>query len=440
VAIVAPASQAVSATTSHTAATGSWTTYGGGPTRSSFQQLAPPLRPIRSRWRSATLDGAVYGEPLIFGGRVYVATEHDTVYALDASTGRVLWRRALGAPVPAGALPCGNIGPTVGVTSTMVFDPATNRLFASASTMASGAVTHMLVALDPTIGRILFRRDLDRPGWSAPAQLQRAALGLDGGRVLVGFGGNHGDCGAYNGYLMGVPTSGRGATLAFKVPTKREGAIWAPSGVAIDTAGNIYLATGNGSSNTARDAGDSVIELNVSLREVASFTPTEWREDNINDLDLGSSAPVLLSGNRVFVIGKEQTAYLLSAARLGGLGGQLASRDICFAIGGNAFRGSTVYVGCPGAPLTAVSVVGNTLAIRWRASAVSGSPTIAGGALWSIGDGTLYGFSFATGKVIAQIPTVDVEHYAAPSAGEGLLVVGGRTQVEAFEGPAGYVP
>jgi outer membrane protein assembly factor BamB len=424
-----------------TEAGGSWTTYGGSVTRASFQTNAPRLLPIRSRWRSSILDGAVYGEPLIAAGLVYVATERDTVYALNASTGKIVWRRSLGTPTPATALPCGDIEPTVGVTSTMVIDPATDRLFASASTFAHGAVEHLLVALDPASGAIVFRRDLDQHGWSAAAQLQRTGLGLSAGRVLVGFGGNEGDCGAYNGYLMGIPTSGQGATLVFKVPTQREGAIWAPSGVAVNTAGDTYLATGNGSSNTTRDRGDSVIELDPSLREIGYFTPTDWLQDNANDLDLGSSSPVLLPGNRVLQVGKEQTGYLLSGAHLGGVGGQLASATICFALGGDAVRGSTVYVGCPSTALTAVSLTGNSLRVRWRApSGVTGSPTIAGGAVWSIGSGTLYGLSFATGKVIASIPTIPVEHFAAPSAGEGLLVVGGASQVQAFEGPAGYRP
>jgi outer membrane protein assembly factor BamB len=399
------------------------------------------LHPIRARWRSVALDGGIYGEPLISGRRVFVATENNSVYALNASTGTIEWRRTLPAPVPASALPCGDIAPTVGVTSTMVIDPATGRLFASASIYTRDTISHVLYAISPTTGKIVFRRDLDQPGWDAPTQLQRTALGLDNGRVLVGFGGNYGDCGAYNGYLMSVPTTGSGATVVYKVPTDREGAIWAPSGVSVDPAGHIFLATGNGSSQSTRDGGDSVIELDSSLREVGSFTPSDWRRDNASDLDLGSSAPILVSNNRVFIVGKETTGYLLNAANLGGLGGQLTSARICFASGGDAYRGSTIYVGCPNSSVTAARISGNSLVVAWHApNGVSGSPTIAGGLVWAIGSGNLVGMRFGSGTVVASIPVDQVEHFAAPSAGDGLLVVAGTSKVQAFEGPQGYRP
>jgi hypothetical protein len=298
-----------------------------------------------------------------------------------------------------------------------------------------------LFAISPTTGRIVFRRGLDQPGWSPAAQLQRTALGLANGRVLVGFGGNYGDCGDYNGYLMGVPATGSGPTLVYKVRTAREGAIWAPSGVSVDAADNIYFATGNGSSFTVRDAGDSVIKLDRSFKEVGYFTPTDWRHANVSDLDLGSTAPMLVSNNRVFVVGKATTGYLLDAAKLGGVGGQLASAPICFAQGGGAYRGSMIYVGCPQSSVTAVRISGNALSVAWRApNGVSGSPTIAGGLVWSLGSGNLVGMRFGNGAVVATIPVIPVHRFAAPSAGEGLLVVGGTSQVQAFEGPLGYRP
>ena len=418
---------------------GSWLTYGGNSARSSVQANSPSLRSIRTRWTSSALDGAVYGEPLIEGARVYVATENDTVYALNSSSGAVVWSRHLGTPVPAAALPCGDISPTVGVTSTMIIDPTTGRLFVSGSTEVHGAVKHLFFALSSASGKILFQRDLDQPGWTAPAELQRTGLGLDNGKVLVGFGGNYGDCGNYNGYLMGVPTSGIGATLVFKVATVREGAIWAPSGVAVNSLGHIFLATGNGSSHSVRDAGDSVIELNSQLREISYFTPTEWLQDNDSDLDLGSSSPILVSRNRVFVDGKEQTGYLLGAANLGGFGRDVSSTAVCFSEGGDAYRASVIYVACPQASLTAVRLHGNSISVLWHApSGINGSPTLAGGLVWAIGSGSLVGMRLGTGAEVARAPVIPTEHFAAPSAGDGLLVVGGASNVEAFEGPSGY--
>ncbi len=431
-ATVAPSASAGARTPA--AATGSWTTYGGTPTRTAYA-ASPPLLPLRVRWRTTGLDGAIYGEPLVYGGRVYVATESDVAYALDARTGRVLWARTLGRAVPAQSLPCGDIAPSVGVTSTMVLDPSLGRLFVSAATFSHGRVRHVLVGLSLT-GRIAFERDLDRPGWDAAAQLQRAGLALDAGRVLVGFGGNYGDCGRYHGVLVAAPESGRGRILAYQVPTRSGGAIWAPGGVAVEPNGRILLATGNSTSTTVFDGGDGVLALSPTLRRVSWFAPEGFVTDNLEDLDLGSTAPVLLPGGRVFAIGKAGIAYLLDARRLGGLGGSIAARPVCYSAGASAFAAGRIIVACPQGALTALRLAGSHLLGSWQAPvAGTGSPTVASGVVWSIGGGTLYGFALGSGRAVAAVPVVGTEHFAAPAAGAGLLVVGGAGAVEAFGGP-----
>jgi polyvinyl alcohol dehydrogenase (cytochrome) len=419
---------------------GQWTTYGGNSRRTAEQPLGPSLRPLRLLWRNQAIDGEVYGEPLIYDGRVYVGTESDVIEALDARTGRVFWSRRVGEPVSAGVLPCGDIDPTVGITSTMVIDPGSGMLYASEEVAIGGAVHHELVALASTTGRVLFSRDLDRPGWTAAAQLQRTGLALDAGRVLVGFGGNDGDCSSYRGYLMAVPESGAGPTLVYGVPTAKGGAIWAPAGVSVEPSGEILAATGNGASTTTYDEGDSVLGLSPALKLVDHFAPTTWALDNETDLDLGSTAPVVLSGGRVLIVGKSGTAYLLDGKRLGGYGGQLASAAVCNSRGGNAAAGDYVYLACPDTSLTALLVRGDALSVAWQAPAgVSGSPTVAGGYVWGVGNGELVGLNPRTGSPDVTVTALPTEHFAAPSAGEGLLVVGGAKGVEAFVGPDGYV-
>ena len=88
-------------------------------------------------WTSPALDGQIYGEPLVFAGRVYVATENDTVYALSAGHRR---RGLVGAPGPPGArgvLPCGDITPTVGITGTPVIDPSRGEIFVVADELVT---------------------------------------------------------------------------------------------------------------------------------------------------------------------------------------------------------------------------------------------------------------------------------------------------------------
>jgi hypothetical protein len=421
VASVAPAA-------STTSGGGEWTTYGGGFTRASIQPLSPSLDPLHKLWSNGAIDGEVYGEPLIYQGRVYVATESDVVYALSARSGNVIWRRSIGRPADSNMLPCGDIGPDVGITSTMVLDAAAGRLF------AVGEIDS---------GRVLARRDLDLSGWETAAQLQRAGLGIDDGRVLVGFGGNYGDCATYRGYLLAVPESGSGAVEVYTVPTTHGGAIWAPSGESVLSNGNILVDTGNSASSSPQspyDGGVSVVELTPALRRVSFFAPSDWRSLNANDLDLSSSAPIAVADDQVLAAGKSGVAYLLSPTDLGGIGGQLASTPVCSSYGGDARDGGIVVIGCGSSPPVAVKIGPRSIHPLWSApSNAGGPPTIAGGLVWTDENGELTGLRLGSGRLAVQLGTVSTEHFATPSAGEGLLVVGGASAVEAYAGPKGFL-
>src|SRR5690349_21899945 len=93
-----------------------WTTYHRDNSRAGVAVGLAPLGTLAKAW-TASLDGAVYGQPLVVGQHVYAATENDTVYELDIATGKVVWSTHVGTPVPVSKLPCGNINP-LGITST----------------------------------------------------------------------------------------------------------------------------------------------------------------------------------------------------------------------------------------------------------------------------------------------------------------------------------
>ncbi len=422
----------------------SWLTYGGSFSRTSLDHTDPTFaHEPAAAWTSPALDGSVYGEPLIYGSQVFVASESDTVYGLSATNGAVQWSDHVASPVPAGMLPCGDISPTVGVTSTMVIDPSSGTLFVSAEALSRSSIRHTVYAIDIATHRVLWSRDIDQPGWTASAQLQRIGLGLSAGHVIVGFGGNYGDCGAYRGWVVGVPESGTGPLLTYEVPTAREGAIWAPAGVTVDAAGNLFVVTGNGSAGPGQafDHGDAVIELSPTLVERQYFAPTNWAQDNAADGDLGSTAAMLVDGSRLFIVGKEQTGYLLDASSLGGIGGQLASTGVCGSEGGNAYSSPDAYVVCTDAGSIEQVRVGPGASITrgwtWDSpSGEAGSPTIAGGLLWTvdIGASVLYGVDLSTGttRFTLSLRTGTPPHFAAPSAAGGMLVVAGSSRVEAF--------
>jgi outer membrane protein assembly factor BamB len=445
-----PASAGTTGVVSHDDVSTDWTVYHHDPLGSGVDTSGTVLSPLSRAWTSPVLDGQLYGEPLEYGGRIFVATEADTLYALAANTGQILWSTTAGVPVPSSDLPCGDIGPTVGITSTPVIDPALGEIFAVEDSLTNGAPAHVLVALSIYSGTELVRKDVDPPGSSPAALLQRVALTLDDGNVVFGFGGNDGDCSTYHGWVASVPEGG-GPLSTYEVDSgagESQGAVWMGGAAPIvDSSGNIWVSVGNGSVNSPSgpyDDSDSVLELSASLGLKQFFAPADWYSDNGHDRDLGSSSPALLADGEVVQAGKSQTGYLLSQASLGGIGGQQTSVSLCsghIVGGGNAVVGTTVYMPCEGG-VEAVSVSTGPpgLAVQWQTSTgSSGPPIVAGGLVWTISqDGTLYGLNPSTGAatVSESIGAVS-NHFPTPSVGDGLLLVPASEQVVAFAGPAG---
>jgi outer membrane protein assembly factor BamB len=398
-------------------------------------------------WTSPALDGRLYGEPLVSGGRVFVATENDTVYALSAATGAVLWSAHLGDPVPAGSLPCGDITPTAGITGTPVIDQARGVIFVVADELSGGKPAHRLIGLGTASGQVEMTTDVDPPGADPAALLQRTGLALDAGQVVFGYGGNDGDCASYRGRVVAVPETG-GTPRYFTVdvaPGESEGAVWMGGAApVVDGSGHIWVSTGNGSVDSdqrAYDYSDAVLELTSSLRLVQFFAPNTWATDNSRDLDM-SVAPVLLPDGQVLLTGKARIVYLLNGARLGGIGHQQATLgSACGADidGGAAVMGTTVFLPClSGITAVRVSASPPALHMLWSSGTGGGPPIVAAGLVWTIGqDGVLYGLDPATGKVRQQVTIgVPANHFPTPSAGDGLLLAACAGNVVAFAAPA----
>ena len=300
-----------------------WPTYGRDFARTGVATGVAPAGgsgSLHVSWR-ASLDGAVYGQPLLVGTTVIAATENDSLYALDASTGQVRWRTHVGTPVPLADLPCGDIDP-LGITGTPVYDGGNGLVYAVAET---SGYHHVLVGVSAATGAVTVERDIPTPDGQPRYDQQRPGLAIEDGRVYVAFGGLYGDCGPYRGSVVGVPLSGTGSAVSYLVPTAREGAVWGTAGPVIGPDGTLYVSVGNGStSSTAFDGSDSVTALSPALRQVGIFAPSTWYTDSQHDLDLGSTQPALLASGMLLALGKSGTAYLISAAHPGGVGGQVA--------------------------------------------------------------------------------------------------------------------
>src|SRR3954454_3739440 len=170
--------------------------------RAGVDTTSPSLSNFRRTW-TQQFDGQVYAEPLAVGNRVYVATENNTVYALNARSGHIAWKRHLGTPVQGSTLPCGNIEPVTGITGT----PAISKGKLYVVAFLDG-YRHVLYALDLQKGKVEKRRRVDAPGSDPRVHQERSALSVANGRVYVMFGGMAGDCGDYRGRVISVKTKG----------------------------------------------------------------------------------------------------------------------------------------------------------------------------------------------------------------------------------------
>ncbi len=411
-----------------------WPTYGHDVARTGVAAGVAAAGPLHVGWR-AHLDGAVYGQPLLVGNMVIAATENDSIYALDQATGNVVWRTHAGTPVPLAQLPCGNIDP-LGITGTPVYDADNGIVYAVAET---SGYHHVLLGVSAIDGTVQVERDIPAPDGQPRYDQQRPALTIGNGRVYVAFGGLYGDCGPYRGSVVGIPLSGSGAMVSYLVPTPREGAVWGTAGPVAGPDGTLYVSVGNGSqSSTKFDGSDSVTALSAALHQVGIFAPSTWRDDNAHDRDLGSTQPALLDSGMLLALGKSGTAYLISAAHLGGVGGQVAQANVCPAYGAAAVAGSTVYEPCEQGGMAAISTAGGKIHVLWRGPASAwGSPAIGGGAVW-VTDwtaGTLYELDPATGKTRSSVNLgTTLPHFASLSMTGNYAFLGTTDGVMAVAG------
>jgi outer membrane protein assembly factor BamB len=444
-----------------------WSTYHRDAARSGVDPDATePIAPTLA-WQSPFLGAAIYSQPVILGSRVYVATIADDIFALDAASGAILWRRNVGTPVPATALPCGNIYPTVGIVGTPVIDTATNAIYAVADTWDGSNAHHVLKGLNLATGEELLSTPVDPPGADPKTLLQRTALNLDEGHVVFGFGGNFGSCSQELAPLVAAPAGGGPARFwqdHDTTATATAGGVWATSGVAVDAAGRIYATTANplpeGKPITvaAYDYSNSVLELSLddfvgAAKESPApsgwFKPPNWETLGNNDLDLGSAGPELLPGGLLFQAGKDGRGYLIDQSALAATPGASAVFEgpVCGghgSFGGDAFANGVIYLPCTnGVQALAYDQGARTFTPLWQGpSDAFGSPIVSAGLVWDVqtggfnGDGTkLYGLDPATGvpRYTLELPSPVADHFASPSAAGGKLFLATGSTATAYQ-------
>lgn len=323
---------------------------------------------------SYVVDGHIYAQPLYVSGVnipgkgarnvVFVATEHNSVYAFDAdsnagASGGLLWQVNLG---PTAAVPnpdfgnryggFGAISPEIGITSTPVIDLASGTIYVDAFTHEGTTYYHKIHALNITNGAersfspAIVRATVPGVGvatsngvvhFEAKQHIQRSALTLAGGRLYASFAGYE-DTNPYHGWIIGfdaatlqylpnyVFNTTPNSTVADFGSDAGEGGIWmAGCGPSVDSAGSIFFAVGNGSFNALNNSGgteygDSFIRLGTAqgLSVADYFTPYNQAFLAANDMDVGSGGVLLMPDQpgryRRLMLGggKQGTLYLMN--------------------------------------------------------------------------------------------------------------------------------
>jgi uncharacterized protein YjdB len=354
---------------------------------------------------SCTVDGAIYAQPLwvanltINGVKrnvVFVATQHDSLYAFDADINTTpctpLWHVSLidaahggsssETSVPSGTSGnlvgqgLGDIMPEVGVTGTPVINPSTNTLYVvSKSVITSGPTFFQrLHAIDLTTGNEKSGSPVTITGtypatvagqtvdtFSPQTQNQRPGLALVNGIIYIAWAA-HEDHAPYYGWVMGYDATSLAQSAVLNVtPNVGYGGIWMGGGApSADLSNNLYLITGNAtfdansSTPPNNDYGDSFLKLTSSLSVSQYFTPSDEANDNANDVDFGSGGAAILmdcpSGPVQHLViggGKDGYLYLLNRDAMGGLGDANAWQRFNFGnsiLSTGAFWNNTFYM------------------------------------------------------------------------------------------------
>ena len=336
------------------------------------------------------LDDQVDAQPLIVpivnvtvgsnqGARnvVYVATENNTIYMIDAVKGTILFHKNFGLPVPT-PLGCQNNGPNVGIDGTPVIDQMGGLMYVVTYTLESGQPVYRLRMLD--LGSLAEKRpsvvvsashllsDGTTFDFNAKYQRQRPGLLQANGNIYAGFG-SFCDWGSSQsrGWVLGwnaatlkpLPANQMNDTQPNKAGGMFLSSVWMSGyGIAADTSGNLYFVTGNSDSATydgVTNIQESVVKESGDLTKVLSlFTPTDQGALDLVDNDYGSGGVLLVpkypsvSASMGAAAGKKGQMYLLDLSNLGGvsatgIGGTPVGIGGCWC-GQSSFSDGTVHI------------------------------------------------------------------------------------------------
>jgi hypothetical protein len=427
---------------------------------------------------SCTVDGAIYAQPLWIPNLtiasaqhnvVFVATQHDSIYAFDADTNTPctpLWHANLldsvhGATSGESSVPSSNpgslvgaghddIAPEVGITSTPVIDLTTDTLYVvSKSVIPSGPTFFQRIhAIDLFTGNEKFNGPVaiaaTFPGtgdggttttFVPREENQRSGLALVNGVIYIAWA-SHEDFPPFYGWVIGYDAADLSQASVLNVdPNAGEGGIWMSGGApAADSSSNIYLLTSNGLFDATsitpptNDYGDSFLKMDTALNVLQYFTPSNQASDQLNDRDFGSGGAAVLIDlpangvNPTHLVvggGKDGALYILNRDSLGGSGDANAWQRISSGSNGifatGAFWNSTFYLAGVQGKLEALTLNPATAKLNVTPASVSTMPYLFPGATPSVS---------ASGNTNGIVWTLDESQYCtkhAPGCGPVVL-------------------
>ena len=382
---------------------------------------------------STVLDEQVDAQPLILGNQsvngnsarevVYIATEGDTVYAIDANTGDILLQRNLGTPVSRNSLPggCTNGGPNLGINATPTIDPVTHTIYLITYTRETNKPVYRVHALDPsTLADITPSVVITASGklsdgstynFDPHESRNRAGLLLANGNLYAGFASFCDfDANKSRGWVLGwqkdtlTPLAHNEMTnvLSSSPDDFFLSSIWMSGyGLAANpTTGDIYFVTGNSDySGTTLDPekniAESAVQMSTDLSTVKSlFTPPNGVELENYDIDYGSGGFLLLppQPNQPFDLGaaagKDGNLYFFNADNLGT--GMSNTNIGTYDIHGGCWCGQSYYTAADGTGRVVTSG-GNTTQV-WKVKTGAHPKLVPLAAMADIGGGQDPGF------------------------------------------------
>jgi hypothetical protein len=373
------------------------------------------------------LDGTVDSSPIFVGGKLVVTTTYGRTEALDPDTGKVLWRFTPPAYSRlAGSAQITNASPAASSDRRAVYAAASD-----------GRIRKLRLS----DGKVLWTTAITRdPG----REKITSSLNVSRGLVIATTGGYFGDAPPYQGHVVTMAEgtgriahvwnslcSDRHAVIVPRTCGSSDSAIWSRNGAAVDPAnGTLVVATGNGPWNGSTDWGDSTLVLSPdAARVLRHWTPTNQKELESSDADLGSTSPGLLDGGLAVQGGKDGKVRLLQLHRLPGVntrvGGEL--QTISTPGGSGLFsvpaiwKGKWVFLSTEGGT-AAWLLRGGRLQAVWSNGNGGTSPVLAGNLLYVAGNGSVNVYVPTTGKQVATLPSGPV-HWQSPIVANGHVVM-----------------